>query len=1167
MEFTSEQRKAIDTRGCNVLVSAAAGSGKTGVLTERILSRLRQGDNIDEFLVLTFTRAAAGEMKKRVRDKIQTAAAECDASERSFWQKQLTLIGDAPITTIHSFCLRLLRRHYNLLPGLDPKFHLTDPHRAAILRDDLLSAYLEECYTEQDEEKRERCFDLLRLYGSRLSDDGLKNEILRLMDFGCSRGDTDVWLDGACRRFGDLDFWYETAMTDARECIELLMKETLRDIELLEKRGGSDGCIETLKNDLCALSELKAAEWDELISVSPFGRKKPRKKEDDPELDEYMKQRREKRKEYFGERVQSVFTQPFRAYAEEISELVPQMETLARMTKEFWHRYSEEKLKKSALDFDDLEIYTLRLLSENPSLSEEYKAFFKEVLVDEYQDINPLQDKILSYLAGERRLFAVGDIKQSIYGFRLADHTLFHSRSTSYRKDEPNEKGLLIPLNKNFRSRKEVLSLTNAFFSGLMNEDVSGITYGEDEALRFGAEYYKEKHGTCAEIILVERPRGDVDGEYDNLSCHGRYVARKILQMMEEGFTVKENDTERPLRFSDITVLMRSANAHGETVGTAISDMGIPVQIPSKMGFLSGRETKLIRSFLAVLDNPMQDIPLAAVMRSPLFSFDEDELLVLALDRKGRKLWDMVLCAEDSDREQLNKEKVAAFRETVELWRQYARVYPVGELVDMFLKRFDYSAFWGGLPNGRQRIKNIRLFGEEAFAFQNDDGGGLFDFLRYLDHLVESEGDVREESESEDDCVRIMNIHKSKGLEFPVVFLIQTEKKFNKTDLSVPLLIDKDLGFGPQYKDMARRLVSPTLPRLLIRGRKDKNDLAEEMRILYVALTRAKEKLIITASDVPTPKTSVNGRLIDQFAMVRYDDGAVLPASMLIEDNTYYHWLLHSLGKGADRAEVPLTQRDDAVFQIVEALAADTPVVAEKPKRILAPEEFERLTKILSAPKQTSLPAKVSVTELLPKGSWERDRMVLRRPRFLADRKELTAAEKGTAFHLLMEYLPLEQALSEEELHTFVDGLRAEGILRDDAADSVDISTVAAFLDSSYGRELIASPQVKRELSFVCAFPADELFCDIGQDDRSVILQGAVDLIYQRGNGEWVLIDYKTNDISRCGKDAFLGKYGRQMDLYCAAMERVFGISVAEKAFFLTKTREFIRYESGDRSI
>ncbi|MBQ1252006.1 MAG: UvrD-helicase domain-containing protein, partial [Firmicutes bacterium] len=626
MEFTSEQRKAIDTRGCNILVSAAAGSGKTGVLTERILSRLRQGDHIDEFLVLTFTRAAAGEMKKRIRDKIMTAAAECDASERDFWQKQLTLIGDAPITTIHSFCLRLLRRHYNLLPGLDPKFHMTDPKRSAILRDDLLSSFLEECYTEQDEVKRERFFDLLRLYGSRLSDNGLKKEILRLMDFGCSRGNPDVWLDAACRRFGDLDFWYEAAMNDARECIALLMKETLCDIELLEKRGGSVGCIETLKEDLCSLSELKAADWDGMIGASPFGRKKPRKKEDDPELDEYMKQRREKRKDYFVERVGGIFTQPFRDYAEEISELMSQMETLARMTKEFLHRYAEEKLKRSALDFDDLEIYALRLLSENPSLSREYQHFFKEVLVDEYQDINPLQDKILSYLAGEGRLFTVGDIKQSIYGFRLADHTLFHRRSSLYQKEEPNEHGLLIPLNKNFRSRKEVLSLTNSVFSGLMNRDVSGIAYGEDEALRFGAEYYKEKKDTFAEIVLVERPRGDADGDYENLSCHGRFVAQKIRQMMEEGFTVKDGDTERPLRYGDITVLMRSANANGEEVGTAISDMGIPVQIPSKMGFLSGRETKLIMSFLAVLDNPMQDIPLAAVMRSPLFSFDEDEL-------------------------------------------------------------------------------------------------------------------------------------------------------------------------------------------------------------------------------------------------------------------------------------------------------------------------------------------------------------------------------------------------------------------------------------------------------------------------------------------------------------------------------------------------------------
>ncbi|MBQ2764539.1 MAG: UvrD-helicase domain-containing protein, partial [Firmicutes bacterium] len=618
MNFTKEQQNAIDVRGCNVLVSAAAGSGKTGVLTERIVSRLKDGENIDELLTLTFTRAAAGEMKTRVRDKITKEAEESQGKDRAFWQKQLSLIGDAPITTLHSFCLRLLRRHYNLLPGLDPKFRITDPRRAAILRSDLLSAYLEECYTEADEEKRERFFDLLRLYGSRLSDDGLKKEILGLMEFGCAQGDPEQWLTEACTRFGDTDFWLSAAISEARDCVSLLAKETKADIEQMERHGGGLSAIGTLENDLRNLTALKEGDWEDFQTSVPFGRKAPRKKEEDPELDEYMKLRREGRKKTYADRVESIFLCDFATYEAEIRAMLPQMETLAQMTKTFFQRYTQEKLKRSSLDFNDLELYAVKLLTENPALSKEYQSFFKEVLVDEYQDINPLQDKILTLLAGEGRLFTVGDIKQSIYGFRLADHTLFRDRSLAYQKDAPNEKGLLIHLNKNFRSKADVLSFTNGVFCSLMNEDVSGIPYGEDEMLRFGAEYYGAKEEGASpdvDVVIIDRPRHDPKGEYEALVCHGRYVAKEIMDMMARGTVVMDKNGPRPLRYGDITVLMRSANTHGETVAAALIEENIPVETPKTMGFLSGRETKLIASFLSVLDNPLQDIPLGAVMR------------------------------------------------------------------------------------------------------------------------------------------------------------------------------------------------------------------------------------------------------------------------------------------------------------------------------------------------------------------------------------------------------------------------------------------------------------------------------------------------------------------------------------------------------------------------
>lgn len=1156
MRFTEEQQTAIDVRGCNVLVSAAAGSGKTGVLTERIVSRLRDGENIDELLTLTFTRAAAGEMKTRVRDKITAEAEIATGKKRIFWQKQLSLIGDAPITTLHSFCLKLLRRHYNLLPGLDPKFHITDPHRAAILRSDLLDDYLEECYTESDEEKQQRFFELLRLYGSRLSDDGLKKEILHLMEFGCAQGDPEEWLKNACHSFENVDFWRETALTEARRCVALLIEETERDKVRLDALGGGMSAINTLSNDLAALNMLVAGEWNDFCVADPFCRKLPRKKDEDPELDTYMKLRREGRKKYFADCIGTIFLCPFENYAEELQAMLPQMETLAQMAAGFFRRYSDEKLKSASLDFNDLELYTVKLLSENPALAEEYQSFFKEVLVDEYQDINPLQDKILSLLAGKGRLFVVGDIKQSIYGFRLADHTLFCDRSLSYAKDTPNENGLLIYLNKNFRSRRAVLSSTNRIFTALMNENASGIPYGDDEQLRFGAEYYPDKGDTSVEFSLIMRPRIDSGGDYDALTCHGRYIAHRIHELMASGFTVTDKDGERPLRYGDITVLMRSANSSGELIGTALLEADIPVEIPQKTGFLSGRETKLIASFLSVLDNPLQDIPLGAVMRSPLFGFDENELLALAMHRKGRKLWDMVCQAESLGRDGIPLEKVKSLRQKLEEWRVIAKIYPIGELVDMFLKEFDYCAFWGGLPNGRRRIQNIRLFAREACAYQNEESGGLFDFIRYLEHLSETGGDIPDESEPDYDCVRIMNIHKSKGLEFPVVFLVQTEKRFNRSDLQGRMILDKDLGFGPCSMDREKRLVTPTLPYFLIRHRRWENEIAEEMRVLYVALTRAKEKLIITSSDKPTKNQTVEARFRSTFDAVRYDKDPRLPVSLIMDDHCYADWILHALSHGERNAEHYFANCNDVTIRFVDAEAPAEIVLSPKEKHILSSADYERFLRSMERKESKRLPAKVSVTSLLPKGSWETGHAPLPRPRFMEEQGHITAAERGTAFHSFMEHLPFDRDWDEASLGDFASRLENEHLLT--AAKTLDLGTVLAFLDSCYGREIRKAQKLRRELAFVCAFPADELFEDVDYDSRSVILQGAVDLIYQRPNGQWVLLDYKTNDIRRCGKDEFLDKYRRQMELYSAALKKVYGISISERAFFLTKIREFL---------
>lgn len=1147
MKFTDEQQCAIDTRNCNILVSAAAGSGKTGVLTERIVARLREGTNIDELLVLTYTRAAAGEMKERVREKIRDAAEAAPVEERDFWHRQQNLIGDAPITTIHAFCQRLIKRHYNLIPGLDPNFRIADGHRNDLLKSDILTAYFEECCLEPDEEWRRRYFELFRHYGSRLNEEGLKKEILSLVQFASAQGNPEVWLKDALNRFGDFDFWYENAVAYGKNGLELLIAETKQDISILERKGGPDSCIDTLKEDVSNLEELLAEFcWEVMGDAKPFDRKKPKKKTDDPDLTAFTVERRDIRKKYFIEDIQSLFHRDFKTYAEEIGILTPLMETLVTMTLEFYRRYAAEKLKQSAIDFSDLELYSLKLLTEHPELAEEYRRNFKEVLIDEYQDVNGLQEQIITCLAGKNRLFTVGDIKQSIYGFRLANHELFRNRAEDYTR---NQTGKMIYLNRNFRSRKEVLSVTNRVFDRLLNPSVSDIGYREEDRLVFGSESYGEKTVPVEFAVLDCTAKGYEDSV---LPYHGRFIAKRIKELMAEGMTVGSEGKEHPLTYGDITVLMRSAKKDGESIAEELRSWGIPAVSPQSIGFLSGRETRLLCCFLEVLDNPLQDIPLAAVMRSNLFNFNEDEILALSLNRHKRKLWEMILQAETLNRPEVPLAKTVAFREEILSLRKRAKIYPVGELVDDLVREYDFSAFWGGLPNGRCRQRNLELFREEAFSYQREGNGGLFDFLRYLKHLAATGGDVPGEETAENDCVQIITIHHSKGLEFPVVFLANTEKKRNSQDTGAPLVVDRELGFGPKYNDYKRRTKVSSLPQRLIKKKKEQAEIAEEMRALYVAMTRASEKLIITASYNGVKDKTLEERL-EERGLINGITSSALPGTMILDASNSFQWLSSSLMPHCKDS-------NDLSVSVEKILSAEEAEDVSANKLIYPPGDLERLVKTTAINPETALPSKVSVSSLLPQGDWETDEISLPTPRFLSGTKELHAAEKGTAFHTFMEHLDFRRSYTGVELAAFRDGLIAQGIFSAPAGNSVNIDAVQVFLNSTYGKELQSAIDIRREMAFVGGFTAAELFPEAAGDTRTVILQGAIDLLYRRRNGEWVLLDYKTNNIKHSGVEAFLKKYGRQMELYAEALKRIYGIEVKERVFFLTGSGDFIGY-------
>ncbi|MEG1497055.1 MAG: helicase-exonuclease AddAB subunit AddA [Clostridiales bacterium] len=1159
MNFTSEQLTAIKTRGVNILVSAGAGSGKTGVLTERIVDRLREGEDIDKLLVLTYTKAASGEMMRRIRQKIfENLTQASTVAEKKHWQKQVMLLGDASITTLHSFCLQILKRHYNVIPGLNPEFKILDPSLASVHLHDVLDEFLEECYTNPNKEQREKFFSLLRLYGNRLGDAGLKDEMIHLREFGCAQGDFYQWLLESLSTFSNLDIWHFSALESAAKETETVIDTLKCALDTAKKLNGPEKYIITLENDIKELNLLlnENWHWDTIGEANIFKTLGRKSKDDNEEIATYIKAQRTKAKDYFNKKIQPLFKRNFNQYAKEITEVNYDMETLVELTGEFYRRYQEYKIKKGFLEFNDLEQYAFEILREHPNLAHEYQKGFNEVLIDEYQDVNPLQEKILTHLTNGHNLFVVGDIKQSIYGFRFADHSIFKNRYDQYDKEKPNENGLKILLNKNFRSKEGILAGVNYFFYQWMNENVSQLPYGEDEELIPGnLEMQKNLNPDEPEMEVEFIYKPDVEefdqlfDDPDTIHYHGRYIAKRIEEMMLKGETVTENGIERPLEYKDIAIIMRTVGSSSPVIEEELILRAIPVTGHNKRYFSQCQEVRVLLSILSVLDNPCQDIPLAAVMRSPFFGFNEDELMDIALCHPGDKLWYRLksYIAENGD----FKEKTQSFQQQILGWRQLSKIYAVGDLLQIIIKDIDYLSFWAGLPGGKNRLENIDVFRSKAISFQ-ESGGGLFDFLRYVQNLQKTHTDVVDHSENTENSVKIMSIHRSKGLEFPVVFCANLENQFNIKDSTAPLLLHNKLGFGPKYKDHKRRTVSPTLPRLLIKKEIDKANMAERLRILYVVMTRAKNKLIFTSAlkDKDKPK--------DLMAKTQYCFRRKLPSEQMLTAQNFNQWLCYGLSR-KDSKLIDLPYQNCKIK--VSYLPAPNPlepmeITTESQK--LPHKAFDRLEHWLCAKDDITVPGKVSVTSLLPK----LDVFDLKsnvRPKFLEDIPKISGSEQGTVFHRFMEKINLGKVWNCEEIIKERDGLIKAGFFTPQEGKALDIQGVEGFFQSEYAKDLPHASKIKRELAFTASFPAKDLLAL--DTEENTVLQGAVDMVYCRKNGDWVLIDYKTNNTSKYGDSGILARYAKQMELYAMALKHLYGIEIKEAAFYLAKDKRFLRYK------
>lgn len=926
-KWTDEQLSAIYARNCNLLVAAAAGAGKTAVLVERIVQRITDKKNptdIDKILVVTFTNAAASEMRERISEAISK---ELDKNpENSNIRRQLNLLGKASITTIHSFCRDVIKNHIQDIE-IDPAFRVADETECTLLRLEAITDLFEDLY----EEKQEGFTEFLESYGGNRNDQAIQDMVLNLYFFIQSNPWPEEWLEkmaGLMDVPEGTDFsqtpWGYAIIDTIRLELKGLINKLNRAIAVSGNAEGLEKYIPVYQEDLETVSELlKLAEgipnpssenvyagdknhwnilYDKIHSIE-FSRLPNAGKNADREKQEYVKELRESVKNTIIKKIgQKLVSAQSDDVVKDIRTLYPLMLCLTRLVRDFTRRYTEKKRKRSVLDFNDLEHLCLKILIDNTGgmlnptkVALEYREWFDEIMVDEYQDSNMVQELILRTISrqdeGEPNIFMVGDVKQSIYRFRQAKPELFMGKYNSYSE----EKGSLyrkILLYKNFRSRREVVDAVNYVFTQIMSVKAGELDYTEREALNPGAGYPENLDtGTYAggpvELHLVEtqnsndeevKEPGDAEAgdgdepvnenseneDLDNIQCEARLAGIRILELMKPDssgrvYSIydKKKKAYRKLEYRDIVILLRATKNWADVYVDELTNMGIPVFADTGTGFFKTAEVQVVLSMLQLIDNPLQDIPLLSVLRSPIFMFTTDELSCIRVtDRKGYLFDALKLLAEkaadEGETELLRKaaRKASAFLEKLFNWREKASYMTTDQLIWYLYQDTGYYSMVGAMPEGEQRQANLRILYDRARQFEQTSYKGLFNFIYYVDKLKSSQGDMGSAKilGENDNVVRIMSIHKSKGLEFPVVILAGCGKQFNPMDMRKSILLHQELGFGPDVVLHEKRIAWPSAAKLGIRERIKTETMSEEMRILYVAMTRAREKLIITGS-------------------------------------------------------------------------------------------------------------------------------------------------------------------------------------------------------------------------------------------------------------------------------------------------------------------------------
>lgn len=1201
------------------------GSGKTAVLVERIINKvINENVDIDKMLVVTFTNAAASEMRERILDAIYKKLEENPDSVNL--QRQITLLNKASICTIHSFCLDVIRNNFYEI-DTSANFRIGDTAEIEMLKNDVLEEIFEQKYMENDED----FIRLIETYTDYRGDEKLQDIILSIYKYIQSNPFPEEWLDEKVQRFNidiEQDFsntvWGKIILENLKDELDSIIikldkikKDTLRFSEL-------EKFSRVLQEDVNNLKSIKFDSWD--VAYNSMNEvnwtKWPVDKKVTLDLKNEAKEVRDKvRKEFTALNLKYTSKEA----CEDIKDMYSILSSIRNLVIEFSKSFEGKKKEKNIIDFNDIEHFALKILVDkdgNPTeTAKKYMEKFEEISIDEYQDSNLVQEQILTSISRGNNVFMVGDVKQSIYKFRQARPELFLQKYSTYnlKKEQSLESlGLKIQLFKNFRSRRNVLDITNLVFENIMSNKLGDVEYNETEYLNYGANYpeleRKIDYAGVAELHIIdlkdkeddiykseeqinsekefnsnkktstdnEEESEDNEERIEDAVLEARFVAKKIQELLNSDYQVYDRKKGyRRIRPRDICVLLRATSVLAPIYEKEISELDYPVFSDSSSTYLESMEVETIMSLLKVIDNPMQDIPLVTVLRSNIFDFTDNDLIRIRLVDKKCAFYESMIKSKLIVDTKL-RHKIDDVIDRLEMWKSEESYKPLNELIWKIYLDTGFYNYVSLLPNGNLRQANLKMLFEKAKQYEKASFKGLYNFINFINKVKTSSGDLSSAKiiGENDDVIRIMSIHKSKGLEFPVLILASTGKKFNMQDLNSQILLHQDIGFGMQFIDSEKKIECSTLSKEAIKIKAKKETISEEMRVLYVALTRAKEKLIITGMCRNIEKSFFDKeKLIEmykksditQISIDNMDEQNIpnfkLNSNLVGKYNSYLDWLelvyQYNRENGINNVMELYTYNKN---ELIKEVRKEENTIVDMEKLIKKEAEINKkgdndITKLLDwkydYEESSKIPTKTSVTRLkelenvvdieeLIEKTKNKEKVQTKltvKPKFMEGEQKLSPAQRGTLIHLCIQKLDEKKEYSREDIVEFINGLQDRNIISKTEAKSVDIDMLYKYTKSSLWQELKKAKEIHKETPFYINIPAQTIY-DGAEENEMILVQGIIDLYYIDEKENLILIDYKTDYVPNGDVSKLERKYKVQLDLYKKALEEALGKKV-----------------------